>query len=221
MESLRQFILKAKAQYGEVYSIIIEDEEYIFRLLTRKEYAELVFLSDDKDISYEIICKICIINPKEIDYKNIGGGIAANIAEKILDESGFGKTQKANDYFKYYRRQMETFEKQAEAMVQAVFTHLSEEDMMEWNVSKFMRNAAKAEWILKNIMGHPIEFKDEVERAEEGEEVEPPSFKELGIEMRKQGKDPMIEYSQFILKPNQFVEVPFIAGTEYWKKVYN
>ncbi len=100
MDSPQKFLLKAKAQYGEIYSIIIEDSEYIFRLLTRKEYAELVFLSDDKDVSYEIICKICIINPTDIDYKNIGAGILSTIAETILNESGFGKTQKANEYFK-------------------------------------------------------------------------------------------------------------------------
>lgn len=218
-------IKQAKVEFGEVFLAEVEDQQFIFRLLTRKEYKEILQISDDKDMAEELICQLSVIHPSNLNFAKGEAGLPSLLAPHIVNESGFGDMQKSHYYFDSYRMRMESFEMQAEAAIQAAFPQISEEDMQDWTVEKLMRTLAKAEWILKNVKGYPIEFRNQYdEELEEGEEEvpeeEPPTMKEIGNDIRQQGGDPMIELQEHIIRPRPYAEFPFIAGTNYWKRVF-
>lgn len=217
-------IKEAKIRFGEVYLVEAEDEVFIFRLLTRKEYKEILQIADNKDMAEEMICQMAVVYPQGLNFGRGAAGLPSLIAPHIVNESGFGDMQKSHYYFDSYRSRMESFEMQAEAAIQAAFPQISEEDMQDWTVEKLMRTLAKAEWILKNVKGYPIEFQNQYDMmSEEGEELEeevPPTMKEIGNEIRQQGGDPMVELQEHIIKPRPYAEFPFIAGTNYWKRVF-
>lgn len=222
-EDLKLIIAQAKAKFGEVYAAEVEDDLYIFRLLTRREYKEILMVADTEDMIQEIACQIAVIYPQGLNFATGDAGLPGLLAPHIIHESGFGSQEKPQEYLSMYRDYMTTFDAQAEATIQAAFPHITEEEMEDWTVGRLMKSLAKAEWLLQNVHGYPISFKtaDELEGEEEYvEEQEPPTFKELGNEMRRNGLDPMIEYAPYIVKPRQFAEFPLIGGTDYWKKVF-
>lgn len=217
-EQLNLIIKELKVKFGEVFMVEAEDEIFLFRLLTRQEYKEILMIADNKDIAEELICQLAVVYPQGLNFSQGSAGLPPLIAPQIVNESGFGDMQKSHIYFENYRSRMNMFEMQAEAAIQAAFPSITEEEMQEWTVEKLMRTLAKAEWILKNVKGYPIEFTNQEEESE-GEE-EPPTMKDIGNELRQNGKDPMVELYEHIHKPTPFAEFPFIAGTNYWKKVF-
>lgn len=222
-EQFHLFIKKAKIEFGEVFLAEVEDDTYIFRLLTRKEYKEILQISDNKDMAEELICQMAVIYPQGLNFATGEAGLPSLLSPHIVNESGFGDMQKSHYYFDTYRSRMNAFEMQAEAAIQAAFPQFTEEEMQDWTVEKLMRTLAKAEWILKNVKGYPISFENMAAESEDGEEVEeetPPTMKEIGNEIRQQGGDPMIELQEQIIKPRPYAEFPFIAGTNYWKRVF-
>lgn len=218
-EQFQLFLKQAKVEFGEVFLVEVEDETFVFRTLTRREYKEILQISDDKDMAEELICQMAVVYPKELNFARGEAGLPSLLAPFIVNESGFGDMQKSHAYFDMYRARMGSFEMQAEAAIQAAFPHITEEDMQEWTVEKLMRTLAKAEWILSNVHGYPISF-EQMTQEGEAEEQAPPTMKEIGNELRKQGLDPMIELQEQIIAPRPFAEFPFIAGTNYWKRVF-
>jgi hypothetical protein len=222
-QELDLLIKEARVKYGEVFLVEVEDDIYLFRLLTRQEYKEILQIADDKDMAEELVCQVAVLYPKDINFAQEKAGIPALLAPHIVNESGFGTLQKSHYYFSKYKEEMNKFEMQAEATIQAAFPMITEEEMQTWTVNKFMRMLAKAEWVLNNIKGYDIAFKDVTEEATEGETPEPappPSMKEIGTELRKQGIDPMKEFAHIVAQPRPFAEFPYIAGTNYWKRVF-
>lgn len=221
-EDLRLFIADAKSKYGEVYAAEVEEDLYIFRLLTRREYKEILMIADTEDMVQEITCQVAVIYPSDMNFATGDAGLPGLLAPRIIEESGFSSQEKPQQYLEEYRYYMTTFEAQAEATIQAAFPHLTEEEIESWTVGRFMKTLAKAEWILQNIYNYPISFQTEQpdEEGEPEEEQEPPTYKELGQRMREEGYDPMIEYAPYILRPRPFAESPFVGGTDFWKKVY-
>lgn len=218
---LKLIIAEAKAKYGEVFSAEVEDTLFLFRLLTRREYREILMVADTEDMIQEIACQIAVIYPTGLNFAQGDAGLPSLLAPQIIAESGFGSQEKVQFYLDEYRNQMNSFEGQAEATIQAAFPHITDDDMQEWTTSKFMKTLAKAEWLLQNIHGYPIAFTtmgEETEEGEEQEEKEPPTFKELGDDMRRNGLDPMIEYASFIVKPRPFAESPLVGGVDFWRK---
>jgi hypothetical protein len=223
-ENFDLIVAEAKSKYGEVHMVEVEDDVFLFRCLTRKEYMDTLMVTQDPSVQEEIICQLAVIYPPNLNFAQMGAGFASLLAPEIINQSGFGNLRKSHYYFDTYKeRMMGSFEMQAEAAIQAAFPNITEEEMQNWTVEKLMRMLAKAEWILREVKGYPIEFQDLSQQTEgEAEEPkEPPTFKELGRAMREKGLDPMIEYAPYIVKPTKpFAEFPFIAGIEYWKRVF-
>jgi hypothetical protein len=224
-EDLDITIGKARIEHEEVFLMEIEDEGFVFRTLTRKEYDDILKITEDIESQEVIICNIGTIYPKKFDFESAPPGYVSRLSLEIINQSGFGTVQKSHEYFDEYKRLMGGFELQAEAAIQAAFPGIKEEEMRNWTVNKLMRMLAKAEWVLNNIHGYPIEFQDLRNKEAEGEqeeEKEKLSYREIGNILRKQGIDPMMHFSSMLFKyPLPVIESPFIAGTEYWRKKYD
>lgn len=82
-----------KSKYGSVYLTEFEEEVFLWRTLTRKEYKEIMkVMQADTYYKEERICDKCILYPEEYNFLKMThgkAGIPSLIAEQIMDKSGF------------------------------------------------------------------------------------------------------------------------------------
>lgn len=82
-----------KATYGEIYHVAINEENYIFRLLTRQEYKNIMRAREsDPYYREEKACELCVLWPKDFRgavLANAPAGVPTILAEHIMERSGF------------------------------------------------------------------------------------------------------------------------------------
>lgn len=82
-----------KSQFGEIYLTEFEEDVFIWRALSRKEY-KAIMKTDKADNFYkeERICDTVILYPQAYNYVAMGqgkAGIPTLIAELVMEKSGF------------------------------------------------------------------------------------------------------------------------------------
>lgn len=84
-----------KKQYGEghVFHTQVLDRHFVFRTLNRVEYKQIVAMENlDALMREEIICKTCILHPRNYNWKQMAAGDAgypSTLSQIILENSGF------------------------------------------------------------------------------------------------------------------------------------
>jgi hypothetical protein len=82
-----------KSQFGEVYLTEFEEDVFIWRSLTRKEYKEVMKVERaDNFYKEERICDRVILFPEGYNFIQMGqgkAGIPTLIAELVMEKSGF------------------------------------------------------------------------------------------------------------------------------------
>lgn len=90
-----------KEENGKIFKSIVNDKDYIWRRLKRKEYSEVMAIKNSDDVDERIyarqvaITKIAVLNlsEEEIDRDlNDLAGLATTLSEEIMDKSGFNLT---------------------------------------------------------------------------------------------------------------------------------
>jgi len=158
------------------YRTIINEDEFIWRELTRREFKEIIEI-EDPFIRDERICEICVIQPKSYDFQNCHAGIPATLAKEIIDISGFSENS-GQEIFEQYRTEFSVFENQIPLIICAAFHKYIPEDIEKWSMRKILWYLAQAEVVL-NIRGTPVTF-----TKEEAKEVDYDAFPELMAEKR-------------------------------------
>jgi hypothetical protein len=82
-----------KSRFGQIYLTEFDDEVFIWRTLTRKEFKEIM-KTDGADALYreERICEKCVLWPEKYDFMAMTTGKAGTptlLSEQIMDRSGF------------------------------------------------------------------------------------------------------------------------------------
>lgn len=83
-----------KEKYGQIYMTEVDDEEvFIWRVLTRKEFKEIMGL-ENSDALYreERVCEKCILWPEGYTFDKISdgkAGVPTILAEQVMERSGF------------------------------------------------------------------------------------------------------------------------------------
>lgn len=222
---IEALIVGFRDEYKEVYLTTVGEEDYIWRTLTRKEHSEIAEFAQSDYEAFERICQTCVLYPKR-DWQRTLAYLPEQLAPQILDESGYGSLRKEKPLLDIFRKQLESFDAQAEVIINRAFPYITFEMMEDWTKEKLLRFVAKAEWQLTNIEGykHMKLLTDEEIREqliEEGEdpdeEVEPePEFNimDLANELRRRGQDPMLALRHLYQKPKDpYVERPMIGGS--------
>lgn len=90
-----------KQEHGKIFKSIINDKEYIWRRIKRKEYSEIMNIKDGEDVDervyrrQEAIAKMVILNlaveEVESDLEELAG-LASTLSEEVMDRSGFNLT---------------------------------------------------------------------------------------------------------------------------------
>lgn len=94
-------IEKWKEENGKIFKSIINDKDYIWRRLKRKEYSEVMAIKDGGDVDERVysrqvaITKIAVLNLSEEELeKDLEelAGLATTLSEEVMDKSGFNLT---------------------------------------------------------------------------------------------------------------------------------
>lgn len=82
-----------KAQYEDVYHAEVKGRDFIYRMLTRFEYKQIMAVPNtDPMMREEMICEYCVLYPVDYDFSTMAGGAAgvpSILSESIMDTAGF------------------------------------------------------------------------------------------------------------------------------------
>ena len=90
-----------KKEYKKVFLSTIDDEDYIWRRIKRKEYSDIMAIKDTEDVDERIyqrqiaITKLVVLNFTEEELEERIeelAGLASTIADEVLSKSGFNLT---------------------------------------------------------------------------------------------------------------------------------
>ena len=96
--SIEDQIVDWKKEYKKIFLCTIDNEDYIWRRIKRKEYSEIMAIKDIEDIEERIyqrqvaIAKLVVLNftAEELDERiEELAGLASTIADEVLNKSGF------------------------------------------------------------------------------------------------------------------------------------
>lgn len=212
---MREVIRQLRRKYSRLYATIVGDDLYIWRPLTRKEYRRILQEASDEYEKEELVCQAAVVWPEGIDFSKGQAGVPGALAPIIIDESGYGDPNRIYETFEEYRADMEHFEYQAEATIAAAFPQITFAEMEDWTIDQLLWHAVRAEWVLKNVHGRPVEFRLRPEEEKTSSESTPA---EMAQQLREQGIDPMMLVDPSTLR-EPYLTLPVIGGTDWQNEV--
>ena len=154
-------IILWKNKYNDIYILRIKNNVYIFRILTKKEYINILSLQDG--IKYNIedyIINNCVLCPE--DKNNIDNQLAGEIdylIKSILSLSGFSENDNILKDIEHHREKITILDNQIVILICKAFPHIKPEDIDNFNYNELLRHLALAEAILdtKLIIEKPLD----------------------------------------------------------------
>lgn len=215
-KEIRELITDLRKKHGDnLYLIRIGEHDFVFRLLSRQDMMDIYARAYDDYSREELICQKAVVWPERIDFSTYLAGIPKQLAPVIVELSGFTNPDSSISYLlEHYRNIMATsFEAQAEVFIKVAFPEITFAEMKEWDLPTLIEHLARAEFVMKNIKGLPVEFSKlngEGEVAEK-KEIDP---KEEARKLRESGIDPMLLLDPKTLR-EPYLTMPVIGGTKW------
>lgn len=166
-QTLQEQINSWKKEFGEIQLTEINGIEFIFRLITYKEYETIHRLSIDDVELDERICELCVLSP--VPEEGWGGevfaGYSSSIGAIIREESlisAKASGESIQDIIEKGAIQMENnFQMQLPAIIARVFPQYKIDEIEEMTLKKQVDIYIKAQWVLKEIDGKELGFDSE------------------------------------------------------------
>ena len=159
-------LLKAKAQYGDLYKVVFEDNTtVVFRLLSFKEYEQyhslyLQGLIGPSDTSVFDRCKIELSAGKD---DQLRAGVIYTITKIMLQLSGPSTVEDWAVQLEESRKQLYNIVAQVEMIICKAFPAYKPEDIWDMNWRQIVHRLAQAESILlqTKVLEKPIQVIDQ------------------------------------------------------------
>lgn len=214
---LERIIIDAKNKYTAVFSTIINQEVYIWRLLTSSELEIINKTSiGEQYLKEELICEAVVIYP-EVDFATYKAGVPSVLAPLILDESGFSGYTKTKELLSKARVKIfSDFQEQANIVIASAFPQYRIEEIKGWDVEKLTTMVARAEWKLNVIDGKDFFFEDVKEEEEVEEKSEKEKLQELEGSLIEKGYDPiLVLYNSVYKEDKPYLPEIFAMGRNF------
>ena len=140
------------AQYGTIFFANIDNNFFIYKPLSRKDYKAIVESNELTNIEKEDeVCAMTILWPEDIDWDDIEAGIPSKLYEEILKNSFLDSPESIAHLIDIYREELETLDTQMSCIISEAFPNYDIEEIENWDMIKFCKIFSRAEWKLKNL----------------------------------------------------------------------
>lgn len=168
-------------KYDVVHHVQINGEDYIFRILGRKEYKRILYNESYTELDMEDdICKTCVLWPEDLDLDEIHAGTPTELCRNILENSFLDDISSTLRLLEFYQDEMNDLENQMICIISEAFPSYTLEEIESWNNLKFCKMFSRAEWKFNNLKQSELKsatdvIRDVINLQEEGyskEEIE-------------------------------------------------
>lgn len=140
------------AQYGTIFFANIDNNFFIYKPLSRKDYKAIVENNELTNIEKEDeVCAMTILWPEDIDWDDIEAGIPSKLYEEILKNSFLDSPESIAHLIDIYREELDTLDTQMSCIISEAFPNYDIEEIENWDMIKFCKIFSRAEWKLKNL----------------------------------------------------------------------
>jgi|SRR5579875_356117 len=143
-----------KQKYEEIFSMPIQGQDYIFRVIGREEYRAIIEKELPLSQQQIEVCKLALLYPEDADFWQLAG-IAETLYNSILELSGFLPGQLEYLYF-LFQEDLLNPDIHADLLIHEVFPEYKIEEIQNWSPKKLVYYLTRAEWVLTNLRGVPI-----------------------------------------------------------------
>jgi hypothetical protein len=147
-----EFLYELKSLYGSVFETYLKKDLVLFRELTFAEFDQITEHQNSGESSAEIeelIIKLGVIYPENINVDAYPAGIVSALAEEILEESGFASPKKAKRILDEKRIEASEVRSLMKAFVLATITSYTPEDLDNLTYTKLAQKVALSEKIME------------------------------------------------------------------------
>jgi hypothetical protein len=153
-----------KQQYGEVFSILVKEREYIFRALTWKEYDDIVASNPDWSTAEieDHVVPLAILHPLDFNIDKVSAGLVTVLFQEISEVSGFGSAERVRYILEEEREAAGELRNTMKAFVlMAMPAYTSEylDDLTLRQMCKLVALAEEVIFVQQLMRGLPIEEK--------------------------------------------------------------
>lgn len=151
---LTEVFIQLKEKYRNVFLHQFGPIVIFYRSIGRKEYRTIIDDQMMNDFQKEnVICELCTLYPKEINFNDVDAGIPSKLTELIIKNSFFDSIESRQKLLGYYRAQMYDLDNQISCLINEAFPQFDIEEIEEWDVDKTTKYLSRAEWKLHNLRG--------------------------------------------------------------------
>lgn len=156
-----------KDQYGEVFMTTVNEMDFYFRLISKKEFNTLKSLETNDHTIDDMIATLCVLDPIIDDWGGeIFAGVTETLARCILEESlvifkpGEDEHALKNRINKDLDLISNKFERQIPLIIIKAFPAYTVEEINEWSLRKQVERYTEAVWVLNELDNYGIEFEE-------------------------------------------------------------
>lgn len=148
------------ARYSEVYDVIhhtqICGQDFIYRVLGRKEFNRILSLEISDMEKEDMICQTCLLYPEEYDLDECPAGIPSLLYETILENSFLDGVESTLRLITHFEEEMDTIEHQMYCIISEAFPNYTLDEIESWNNIRFCKMFTRAQWKLSTLRGLEI-----------------------------------------------------------------
>lgn len=165
LSSFEALLEKYTKEYDNVSTLVIDDDVFIIKPVSRKDYKDIANSEVLSDIDkQDLICKTCILYPPNFDLDSCVAGLPEKLYEEIMDRSYILKDSMI-DLIKIFREEMTLMDSQMECIILKAFPSYRLSEIEKLDMIQFTKLFTRAEWIINN-MKENMEVVDIVEVTE-------------------------------------------------------
>lgn len=163
-------------EHGVVHHVQIYGEDFIYRILGRKEFKKILNSETLDEMDKEDkICETCVLWPEDFDIDEVNAGTPPMLCKSILENSFLDDVSSTLRLLEYYTDEMDDLENQMICIISEAFPSYTLDEIESWNNLMFCKMFSRAEWKFNNLRNTEISsaidiIKQVVDLKEEGYE---------------------------------------------------
>lgn len=155
--SLDDIYNKLVKEHGSVYALSIEDDVFMYKPLTKKEYELFTSRITDEFELQDAIIRATVLYPERIDLDEMYPGDVLKLAQAIIDQSCVMFEDRVA-MLEMYSQEMLEIDNVMCCLIMRAFPAYKLEDIENMPYPDFYRLYTRAEWFLVNVKQDPLQF---------------------------------------------------------------